>query len=136
MTLRRDVTLQFNSKNAPLADKSARGLNDRDPSSNSFRALSVDTTTVPASHASGTSANFCTTSANDIAVAQSDNMKSKSKKPTKKNRVIKITGSDSDTEDDDSLEREAALASPAKGVESRKATSTKVSKNFVCLVYV
>ena len=104
--LRRDVTLQSNSKNGPLADKSAGGLNNCDPSSNSSRARSVDITTVPASRASGTSANFHTTSANGITVAQSDNTKSKSKKPTKKNGVIKITGSDSDTEDDNSLERE------------------------------
>ena len=44
-----------------------------------------------------------------------------------KSRVIKI--SDPEESDDDSLEREAALASPAKGAESRKAT--KVSKLYI-----
>jgi hypothetical protein len=67
---------------------------------------------------------------NSVAVARSGNTNSKSKKPTKKSRVIEI----SDPEDDDSLERGAALASPAKGAESRKATM--VSKSFIYLHYM
>jgi hypothetical protein len=63
-----------------------------------------------------------TTSENGVAVAQSDNLNTKSKKPMKKSKVIEV----SDSEDDDLLEREAALASPAKGSESRK--DTKASK--------
>ena len=49
--------------------------------------------------------------------AWSGNTNSKSKKPTKKSQVVEI----SDPEDDNLLERNAALASPAKGAESRKA---------------
>jgi hypothetical protein len=67
---------------------------------------------------------------NGVAVARSGNTNSKSKGPTKKSRAIEI----SDTEDDDSLERGAALASPAKGAESRKAT--KVMKSFIYLHYM
>ena len=68
-----------------------------------------------------------TTSANDVAaVTRSENANSNLKK-SKKSRVIKI--SDPEESDDDSLEREAALASPAKGAESRKAT--KVSKLYI-----
>lgn len=63
-----------------------------------------------------------TTSENGVAIARTDVLKSKSKKSSKKNPVIEV----SDSEDDDSLERQAALISPAKGAESRKAT--KVSK--------
>jgi hypothetical protein len=60
---------------------------------------------------------------NSVAVARSGNTNSKSKKPTKKSRAIEI----SDSEDDDSLEKGAALASPAKGAESRKATMVSKS---------
>jgi hypothetical protein len=67
---------------------------------------------------------------NGVAVARSGNTNSKSKKTTKKSQAIEI----SDPEDDDSLERGAALASPAKGAESRKAT--KVSKSFIYLHYM
>jgi hypothetical protein len=72
-----------------------------------------------------------TTAVNDVAVARSGNANSKSKKPTKnlKAQVIEI----SDPEDDDSLERGAALASPAKGSESRKATN--VSKFYISSPY-
>ena len=52
------------------------------------------------------------------------------KKPTKKSQVVEI----SDPEDDDSLERNAALASPAKGAESHKAT--KVCKSFIYAHYM
>lgn len=82
------------------------------------------------SHASGTSAKSRTTSANGVAVARSDNAanaKSKSKKSSKKNQIIEV----SDSEDNDSLERAAALVSPAKGAESRNAT--KVSE--ACIFY-
>ena len=65
-----------------------------------------------------------TTTVNNVAVARSGDTNSKSKK-TKKAQVIEI----SDPEDDDSLERGAALASPAKGSESRKATN--VSKFYI-----
>jgi hypothetical protein len=110
---------QSNGKNASPANKS--GSND--PQANTSRS-------VPAPRASGTSAKIRTTSVNGVAVAQSGNMNPKSKKPTKNSRVIEI----SDQEDDDSLEREAALASPAKGAESRKAT--KVSKSLYMFLYV
>ena len=70
-----------------------------------------------------------TTSENGVAVAsaRSGNPNSKFKKPTQKRQVVEV----SDSDDDDSLERGAALASPAKGAEFRK-TST-VSKIFVYL---
>jgi hypothetical protein len=68
-----------------------------------------------------------TTSVNSVAVARSGhlNSKSESKKPTKK-PVIEI--SDPEDDDSESLERGAALASPAKGAESR--TTEKVSKSL------
>jgi hypothetical protein len=130
-TLRRNAIKsqlpQSNSRNAPPANKS--GSNNS--GSNSSRP--VDTSTiesVPVSRVSGTSAKSRTTSANGVTVTRSDNTNSKSKKPTKKSRVIEI----SDPEDsDDSLEREAALASPAKGAESRNAT--KVSKKIIIYVH-
>jgi hypothetical protein len=109
---------QSNSKNASPANKS--GSNNPQADSNSSRS-------VPASRASAKSR---TTSVNGVAVARSGNTNSKSKKPTKKSRVIEV----SDPEDDDSLEREAALASPAKGAESRK--DTKVSKSFIYVHYM
>ena len=62
-----------------------------------------------------------TTSTNAVALARTGNEKSKSKQSSKRAQVVEV----SDSEDDDSLERDAALASPAKGVESRK--TTKVS---------
>jgi hypothetical protein len=58
-----------------------------------------------------------TTSINGVAVARSGATDS-TKKTAKKSQVIEV----SDPEDDDSLERGAALASPTKGAESRKAT--------------
>jgi hypothetical protein len=67
---------------------------------------------------------------NGVAVARSGNTNSRSKKPTKKSRVIEI----SDPVDDDSLERGAALASPAKGAESRKAT--KVRKRYIFTICI
>ena len=68
-----------------------------------------------------------TTSANDVAtVTRSENANSNLKK-SKKSQVIKI--SDPEESNDDSLEREAALASPVKGAESCKAT--KVSKLYI-----
>ena len=68
----------------------------------------------------------CTTSANDVAtITRSENANSNLKK-SNKSQVIKISDPESD---DDSLEREATLASPAKGAESRKAT--KVSKIYI-----
>jgi hypothetical protein len=118
--LRRNITKSFqipqsNSKNASLAKESRS--NDRQPDSDSSRP-------VPASRASGASIKSRTTSVNGVAVVRSGNTNSKSKKPSKKSRAIEI----SDTEDDDSLERDAALESPAKGAELRKAT--KVSKGL------
>ena len=107
------------SKSVSLANKS--GSND--PQADSSRS-------VPASHASGASAKSHTTSLNGVAVARSGSTISKSKKPTKKSQVVEI----SDPEDDDSLERNAALASPAKGAESRKAT--KVCKSFIYVHYM
>ena len=68
-----------------------------------------------------------TTSSNGVAVARSGNLKSKSesKKPTtSKKPVIEI----SDDDDSESLERGVALASPEKGVDSRRVA--KVSKNL------
>ena len=112
-TLHRNVTkssesqtLQSNSKNASPGNKS--GSNYPQADFNSSRS-------VPASRVSAKSR---TTSVNGVAVTRSGNMDFKSKKPTKKSRVVEI----SDSEDNDSLEREAALASPEKGAESRKAT--------------
>ena len=105
------------SENVFLANKS--GSND--PQADSSQS-------VPASHASGASAKSCTTSLNGVAVARSGNTNSKSKKPTKKSQVVEI----SDPEDDDSLERNAALASPAKGAESCKAT--KVCKSLYMFI--
>lgn len=102
---------QSNSENASPANKS--GSSDPQADSNSVPQA--------VSHASAKSR---TTSVNAVAVARSGNTNSRSKKITKKSRTIEI----SDPEDDDSLEREAALASPAKGAESRKAT--KVSKSL------
>jgi hypothetical protein len=134
-TLCRNVTKsqppQSNSRNAlPGSNNSG---------SNSSQSVITSTKKgVPASRVSGTgtSAKSRTTSVNGVAVTRSDNTgsNSKSKKPTnlkpeKKSRVIEI--SDPEDSDSDSLEREAALASPAKGAESRKA-STKVSKKFIC----
>ena len=114
--------LQPNSKNASPANKLESGSNDPQADSKSSRP-------VPASRrASGTFVKSRTTSVNGVAVAQSGNANSKSKKPTKKSRVVEI----SDPEDDNSLERGAALASPAKGAESRKATKV-VSKSFIYL---
>ena len=107
---------QSNGKNASRANLSGSD----DPQANSSRS-------VPAPRASGTSAKIRTTSVNGVAVVRSGNMNPTSKKTTKNSRVIEI----SDQEDDDSLERDAALASPAKGAESRKAT--KVSKSlYIC----
>ena len=112
-------TPQSNSKNA----SQARSDNPQ-ADFNSSRS-------VPVSRASGTSqaVNARTTSINGVAVARSGNMNSKSKKPAKKSHVIEI----SDPEDDDLLERGAALASPAKGAESRKATM--VRKSFIYPLY-
>lgn len=110
--------IRSNSENASPAAKS--GSNDPHADSNSSRS-------VRASRASGKSR---TTAVNGVVVARSGNMNSKSKKLTKKSRAIEI----SDSEDDDSLERGAALASPAKGMESRK--DTKVSKSFIYLHYI
>jgi hypothetical protein len=130
-TLCRNVTKsqppQSNSRNAlPGSNNSG---------SNSFQSVVTTSTkkSVPASRVSGTgtSAKSRTTSVNGVAVTRSDTgSNSKSKKPSnlKKSRVIEI--SDLEDSDSDTLEREAALASPAKGAESRKA-STKVSKNFI-----
>lgn len=70
-----------------------------------------------------------TTSVNGVAVVQSGDTNSKSKKTTKKRRAIEI----SDEEDDDSLEKAAALESPAKGVELRK--TMKVSESFYIHLY-
>jgi len=115
--LRRDITqssqtLLSNSKNASRGD------------------FNLDASrSAPAFRTSGTSVKSRATSMNGVTVARSGNTNSKSKKPTKKSRVIEI----SDPEDDDSLERGAALASPAKGAESRKAT--KVGKGFIYLHY-
>ena len=82
--------LQPNSKNASPANKS--GSNDPQADSKSSRQ-------VPASrHASGAFVKSRTTSVNGVAVAQSGNTNSKSKKPTKKSWVVEI----SDPEDDDS----------------------------------
>ena len=106
------------SKNASSANRS--GSNDPQDDTNTSRS-------VPAS---GASVKSRTTSMNGVAVARSGNTNSKSKGPTKKSQAVKI----SDTEDDDSLERGAALASPAKGAESRKAT--KVMKSFIYLHYM
>jgi hypothetical protein len=114
-------TPKSNSKNASPAKES--GSNDHQPDSDFSRP-------VPASRASGTSIKSRTTSVNGVAVVRSGNTNSKSKKPTKKSRVIEI----SDAEDDDSLERDAALESPAKGAELRKAT--KVSKNLYLHYYL
>jgi hypothetical protein len=111
---------QSNGKNASRANKS--GSNDSQANSSPGRS-------VPAPRAS---AKIRTTSVNGVAVARSGNVNPKSKKPSKKSRVVEI----SDQEDDDSLEREAALASPAKGAESRKATVTKVSKIIYMFLYV
>ena len=126
-TLRRNITKssepqtpQSNSNNAPPANKSR----------NNSQADANSSQSVPTSHASGTS-KFRTTSVNGVAVARSGNMNSKSKKSTKKSRVTEI----SDPEDDDSLEREVILASPAKGAEFHKAAT--VSKSFIYLhIYV
>ena len=115
--------LQPNSKNASPANKSG----SKDP-----QADSKSSRQVPASrHASGAFVKSRTTSVNGVAVAQSGNTNSKSKKPTKKSQVVEI----SDPEDDDSLERGAALANPTKGTESRKATKV-VSKSFIYLHYM
>jgi hypothetical protein len=115
-TLHRNVTPQSNSRNAPPANKSGTNSNNLNSGSNSSR--SVDTV----SHA-GTYAKSRTTSENGVAVTnRSRNTNVKSKKPSKMSQIIEI----SDADDSDTLEREAALASPAKGAESRKAT--KVSK--------
>jgi hypothetical protein len=132
-TLCRNVTKsqppQSNSRNAlPGSNNSG---------SNSSQSVITSTKKgVPASRVSGTgtSAKSRTTSVNGVAVTRSDNTgsNSKSKKPTnlkKKSQVIEI--SNPEDSDSDSLEREAALASPAKGAESRKA-STKVSKKIIC----
>jgi hypothetical protein len=133
-TLCRNVTKsqppQSNSRNA------LPGSNNSSSSNSSQLAVTSTKKSVPASRVSGTgtgtSAKSRTTSVNGVAVTRSDNTgsNSKSKKPTnlKKSRVIEI--SDPEDSDSDSLEREAALASPAKGAESRKA-STKVSKKFI-----
>ena len=115
-TLHRNVTKSSESQtlqsNASPGNKS--GSNYPQADFNSSRS-------VPASRVSAKSR---TTSVNGVAVARSGNMDFKSKKPTKKSRVVEI----SDSEDNDSLEREAALASPEKGAETRKAT--KVCKSF------
>ena len=114
-------TPQSNSlrESVSLANKS--GSND--PQADSSQS-------VPASHASGASAKSHTTSLKGVAVAQSGSTISKSKNPIKKSQVVEI----SDPEDDDSLERNAALASPAKGAESHKAT--KVCKSFIYVHYM
>jgi hypothetical protein len=124
------------TKSQPPQSNSRNALPGSNNSGDNSSRRSVDTSTrksVPASasRVSGKSAKSRTTSVNGVAVTRSDNTGTnpKSKKSTKKSRVIEISDPE-DLVDSDSLEREAALSSPAKGAESRKA-STKVSKIFI-----
>ena len=120
--MHRNITKSFQtpqSKSKNISPAKESGSNDHQPVSDFSQQ-------VPASRASGTSIKSRTTSENGVAVARTGDANSKFKKPTKKSRVIEITGSDA--EDDDSLERDAALESPAKGAELRKAM--KVSKSL------